>query len=82
MISTRQHPLNAPETTMKALQKTLHATRKALTRNFAPYFIVDEYGTKQYAWTFADAADWLAYCAPRALIGNLYTNRFVASRTY
>lgn len=43
------------------------------------YRITDDYGTRQWAWTRADALDWLKYCGPIAEVHNLW-GRLVARR--
>ena len=44
------------------------------------YVITDDYGTRQRAWSRAEALAWLAACSPRAQIHDAF-GRFVASRT-
>lgn len=44
------------------------------------YLISDNYGTKQIAWTWAEALEWLAAAAPVATIRNRFTLRVVARR--
>lgn len=44
------------------------------------YKVTDDYGTKQWAWTRAEALDWLLYCGPRAEVHNVW-GRLVAVRT-
>lgn len=43
------------------------------------YVITDDYGTRQRAWTKADALDWLRYCSRQAVVTNLW-GRVVAAR--
>jgi hypothetical protein len=43
------------------------------------YLITDSYGTRQRAWTRAEALDWLRYCSPEAEIHNIW-GRLVARR--
>lgn len=52
--------------------------KRFLKRNFAPYFVCDDFGTRQYCWTRKDAVDWLQYCGTFALVGNLYTGKTIA----
>lgn len=44
------------------------------------YLITDDYGTRQTAWTWAQALEWLAACSPNAVIQNRFTGRVLASR--
>ena len=44
------------------------------------YLILDEYGTRQIAWRWSTAMEWLAACAPRAAIYNRFTDTFIAYR--
>jgi hypothetical protein len=44
------------------------------------YLITDDFGTRQRAWTRAQALDWLAFCSPKATVTNIW-GRVVASRT-
>ena len=43
------------------------------------YLITDTYGTRQRAWTRAEAFDWLRHCSPEAQIHNIW-GRLVAAR--
>jgi hypothetical protein len=43
------------------------------------YLITDSYGTRQRAWTRANALDWLRYCSPEAEVRNIW-GRLVATR--
>jgi hypothetical protein len=45
------------------------------------YLIQDDYGTRQTAWTMADAMDWLRFCSPHAWISNRLTGRVLRVRT-
>ena len=65
---------------MKTTLKILRRAARVALNAFAPYLVLDEYGTSQCAWTLAEAADWLAVAAPRARIVNLYTRQIVADR--
>lgn len=44
------------------------------------FLITDSYGTRQIAWTHADALDWLRHCSPSAEIRNRFTGRLLARR--
>lgn len=44
------------------------------------YLITDSYGTRQRAWSRANALDWLRYCSPEAKITDIF-GRVVATRT-
>lgn len=44
------------------------------------YLVIDNYGTRQRAWSRAEALDWLRYCAPHAIVRDLF-GRVVATRT-
>lgn len=44
------------------------------------YLITDTYGTRQVAWRYATAVEWLAACSPRAEIRNRFTGRVLAWR--
>lgn len=43
------------------------------------YLITDNYGTRQRAWSRCQALAWLAACAPRAEIHDIF-GRLVARR--
>jgi hypothetical protein len=63
---------------MKELAAKLRA--KARVCGAGMYKVTDDYGTKQWAWTKAEALDWLLYCGPRAEVHNVW-GRLVATRT-
>ncbi len=44
------------------------------------YRIVDDYGTRQVAWRWATALEWLAASSPCAAITNRFTGRVLAMR--
>ncbi len=44
------------------------------------YLITDNYGTRQVAWTWAEALSWLEAAAPVATIRNRFTLRVIARR--
>ena len=42
--------------------------QKLIRESFAPYCVIDSYGTEIYTWTKSDAFDWLNYCAADAVV--------------
>lgn len=44
------------------------------------YLITDTFGTRQRAWSRAEALDWLAHCSEQAWVHDLF-GRLVATRT-
>lgn len=44
------------------------------------YVVTDSFGTRQVAWTWAQALSWLACCSERATIANRLTGRVLAAR--
>jgi hypothetical protein len=44
------------------------------------YLITDDYGTRQTAWTWAQALDWLRACSPTARVYSRITGRLIATR--
>jgi len=45
------------------------------------YLITDSYGTKQIAWSWAHALEWLTRCAPEdGMIRNRITKKVLATR--
>ena len=43
------------------------------------YIVTDDHGTRQRAWTRAEALDWLRYCSAQAEVRNLW-GKLVARR--
>ena len=44
------------------------------------YLITDTFGTRQVAWSWAQALDWLRYTSERGMIRNRFTGRVIAIR--
>ena len=44
------------------------------------YLVLDSYGTRQAAWSWASALQWLAACSPDAQIVSRVTGRVLAAR--
>jgi len=45
--------------------------KRALRSTFAPYLVLDCYGTSQRCWTKREALEWLPSCSARARVINL-----------
>lgn len=48
-------------------------------KEFNMYLITDSFGTRQRAWSRADALDWLAHCSDEAQVTDIF-GRVVAIR--
>ncbi len=47
---------------------------------FAPYVVMDDYGTVQCEWTLVGAASWIRFCSHDMLIWNRWSGKMVAAR--
>lgn len=62
------------------MRRTFRTFRREIFRAFAPFRIVDDYGTDARAYSFAAAIEWLPACSPFALVQNRITGRVIARR--
>lgn len=68
----------------RKLRKRLRKAGRKIARiakvTFAPYVIVDSYGTVQCEWTLAGAMSWLPVTSPHTMIWHRWHGALVASR--
>lgn len=60
-----------------AARKAVKAIDTHITFNFAPFVVLDSYGTKQYCWSIASANEWLVYCADDAVVVDRVNKKLV-----
>jgi len=54
--------------------------KRALAIKFAPFVVMDNYGTRQYAWTMLGAYEWLSFCSDAVVIVNTYNKSVILRR--
>lgn len=72
---------------MKIVKQIRRQARKASRKAskiariiFAPYVVVDSYGTVQCEWTLAGAISWIEFASPHVMIWHRWNGALVASR--
>lgn len=69
---------------MKALIKAAKAAFESLNDSakqyFAPYIVLDNYGTVQLCWTMKHAEAWLPFCSDTAYIRETYDYSVLVKR--
>jgi hypothetical protein len=69
---------------MKTLIKSVKAAFDILNNEakqyFAPFVVVDNFGTNQLCWSMKSALAWLPYCSDRAYILETYNHAPVVKR--
>jgi hypothetical protein len=58
----------------------IRAIRKAAREAFAPYILWDDYGTRRYCMSMAEAMEWLPHCGKNVAVINRRTRVIEVSR--
>lgn len=62
------------------MRQAFRTLARATARAFAPFQVIDDFGTDQRTYTAQAAAAWLPYCGRVAVVHNRFTGRVLRVR--